>query len=135
METTIIRRMHVVAMLVGPIGGVTDKVAAEFERGRVEVVRVAHAAAACERLAVAMPQVVVVLGTLLADEREAIADRATAVGAAVMYFDPELDQDTLEELVAAAARTAIERKLRRDQSAPAGSLPETQDGDDVDGNW
>src|ERR1700712_3964107 len=110
------------AMLVGPNGSVADKVAHRFEEAHVKVVRVGHAAAACERLAVSMPQVVVVLGTLRPDERDAISDRATAVGALLMYFDPELDAETLQELVARAAQAAIERKLIRDESGPAGTV-------------
>jgi hypothetical protein len=124
------------AMLVGPNGDVADKVTRGFEYARVRVVRVGHAAAACERLAVAMPQVVVVLGTLRADERDALTDRATAVGALVMYVDPELDDETLDELVARAAQAAIERKLVRDESGPAGTVAEPPPTDeDVDSQW
>lgn len=83
-----------------------------------------------------MPQVVVVLGTLHADERDALADRATAVGALLMYVDPELDAETLSDLVARAAEAAIERKLLRDESGPAGSLSEPPGADDdVDSQW
>lgn len=136
MEATIIRTVSMTAMLVGPNGAVADKVAGGFESARVHVVRVGHAAAACERLAVAMPQVVVVLGSLRADERDALADRATAVGALVMYVDPELDQETLDDLVARAAQAAIERKLVRDESGPAGTVSEPPDADeDVDSKW
>src|SRR3954452_25439934 len=110
------------AMLVGPIAEVADRVAARFEEAHVTVIRVVHAAAACERLAVAMPQVVVVLGTLRSDERDAVADRTTAVGALIMYVDPQLDAETLEELVTRAATAAIERKLLRDESGPAGAI-------------
>jgi hypothetical protein len=135
-ESTIIRTVTMTAMLVGPNGAVADKVTGGFESARVRVVRVGHAAAACERLAVAMPQVVVVLGTLRADERDALADRATAVGALLMYVDPELDQETLDELVARAAQAAFERKLQRDESGPAGSLSDPPPSDDdVDSQW
>ncbi|CAN5917979.1 hypothetical protein BH11MYX4_BH11MYX4_26110 [soil metagenome] len=137
MDSTIIRHVSMSAMLVGPHGGVADRVASRFEEAHVKVVRVGHAAAACERLAVAMPQVVVVLGTLRADERDALADRATAVGALLMYVDPELDAETLEELVARAAQAAIERKILRDESGPAGGYAESADADDdeVDSKW
>ncbi len=139
MESTIIRQVSMTAMLVGPNGRVADLVADSFEQARVHVVRVMHAAAACERLAVSMPQVVVVLGTLRPDERDALADRATAVGALLMYFDPQLDAETLHELVSRAAQAAIERKLIRDESGPAGTVsepPGAQDSDeDVDSKW
>src|SRR4051794_12489166 len=125
------------AMLVGPIGAVADRVAARFEQAAMTVIRVVHAAAACERLAVAMPQVVVVLGTLRSDERDALADRTTAVGALIMYVDPQLDAETLEELVTRAATAAIERKILRDESGPAGGVAEAAAGEDdeVDSKW
>ena len=137
MDSTIIRHVSMTAMLVGPNGSVADRVTHRFEEAHVKVVRVAHAAAACERLAVAMPQVVVVLGTLREDERDALSDRATAVGALLMYVDPQLDAETLEELVARAAQAAIERKLLRDESGPAGGFSESAPGADeeVDSKW
>lgn len=136
MESTIIRQVNMTAMLVGPTGRVADDVALYFAQARVIVVRVVHAAAACERLAVSMPQVVVVLGTLRPDERDALADRATAVGALLMYFDPELDAETLQDLVGRAAQAAIERKMIRDESGPAGAVSEPPDADDdVDSKW
>ena len=136
MESTIIRQVNMTAMLVGPNGKVADDVAEYFALARVIVVRVVHAAAACERLAVSMPQVVVVLGTLRPDERDALADRATAVGALLMYFDPQLDPETLQELVGRAAQAAIERKMLRDESGPAGTVSEPPEADDdVDSKW
>jgi len=135
-ESTIIRQVSMTAMLVGPNGRAAEDVAEYFALARVRVVRVVHAAAACERLAVSMPQVVVVLGTLRADERDALVDRVTAVGALLMYFDPELDAETLQDLVARAAQAAVERKLVRDESGPAGAVSEPPGADDdVDANW
>ncbi|MDB4943137.1 MAG: hypothetical protein JWP97_2671 [Labilithrix sp.] len=137
MESTVIRHVSMSAMLVGPNSDVADRVTSRFEESNVKVVRAGHAAAACERLAVAMPQVVVVLGSLRADEREALADRATAIGALLMDMDPELDDETLGELVARAARAAIERKFARDESGPAGATepPGEPDDDEVDSRW
>ncbi len=137
MDSTIIRQVNMTAMLVGPTGPVADLVTQYFAQARITVVRVVHATAGCERMAVSMPQVVVVLGTLRADEREALADRATAVGALLMYIDPELDADTLRDLVARAAQAAVDRKLVRDESGPAGTVsePPTSGDDDVDSKW
>jgi hypothetical protein len=114
-DVTTIRTFTMAAMLLDctrethPGSGLADVVAAGFERAGVRVLRVAHAAAACERLAIAMPQVIVVLGTLHAAERDALADRATAVGALVMYVDPEIDPETLDELVRRAAHATVAR--------------------------
>lgn len=131
-------------MLVGPDGDVADRVAARFAAARVRVVRIVHAVGACERMAVAMPQVVVVLGTLRPDEREALTDRATAVGALVMDIDPSLDQETLDNLVVRAAEATIERMMRRDASSGAagasasgaarGDEPPEAD-EDIDEKW
>jgi len=110
------------AMVIGPEGRMADHVEARFEAAYVSVVRIYNAVSACEALAIAMPQVVLVLGSLRPDERDALADRATAVGALVMYVDPQLDLETVEELVSRAAQAAVERKILRDESGPAGSL-------------
>lgn len=139
MDSTIIRNVSMTAMLLGPNGEVADRVASRFEEAHLKVVRVGHAAAACERLAVTMPQVVVVLGTLRPDERDALVDRATAVGALLMYVDPELDAETLEELVTRAAQAAIERRISRDESAQSGTpraeSPDPSADDEVDSKW
>lgn len=136
MDSTVIRQVNMSAMMVGPDGAAADKVATKFEHARLRVTRVNEAAVACEKLAVTMPQLVVVLGTLRPDERDALADRATAVGALVMYVDPALDEETLDELVGRAALAAIERKMRRDESGPAGAVSEPPGpDDDVDSQW
>ena len=148
MESTVIRQVSMLVMLVAPKGPFTDDVALRFERARVLLTRVASAAAACERMAVAMPQVVVVLGDVTAEERDALNDRATAVGALVMYVDPALDEAALQSLVERAARVAIERSLAREQSsAPAEAEATTEppsagvdidvtvEDDEVDSKW
>lgn len=116
MESTSVRNVYTMAMLVGPNTKTAEKVAAGFTAARICVIRVGHAAAACERLPVAMPQVVIILGDLHVDERDALLDRAAAVGALVMHVDPTLDDETIDELVQRAAAAAIERKWARDQT-------------------
>ena len=129
MDSTVIRNVSMTAMLLGPSGEVSDRVAIRFEEAHMKVVRVGHAAAACERIAVAMPQVVVVLGTLRPDERDAL----------LMYVDPELDAETLEELVVRAAQAAIERRISRDESAargaPRAESPDLSSDEEVDSKW
>jgi hypothetical protein len=134
-DSTVIRQVSMTVMLVAPKGAIADDVAARLELARVLLTRVASAAAACERMAVAMPQVVLVLGTITPEEREALGDRATAVGALVMYVDPELDESTMQELVERAARLAIERSLAREKAssdAPEAVTEPPSAGVDVD---
>ena len=148
MESTVIRRLSMLVMLVAPKGPFADDVALRFERARVLLTRAASAAAACERMAEAMPQVVVVLGVVTVEERDALNDRATAVGALVMVVDPSLDEAALQSLVERAARVAVERSLAREQSsAPVEATTEppsagvdvdvdvTVDDEDLDSKW
>lgn len=57
--------------------------------------RVAHAAAASERIAVLLPQLVVVPATMKSRDLDVIEDRAIAVGAIVLHLDPDHGYDVL----------------------------------------
>lgn len=115
MESTVVRLFETTVMLVGPAGKMADRATRRFEQARIRVVRAGHAAAAGERLAVAMPQLVLLIGELHPDEREMLGDRATAVGALVMHLDPALDDETLDPLLDRATEAALERRLLRDK--------------------
>jgi NADP-dependent 3-hydroxy acid dehydrogenase YdfG len=115
MDSTVYRHLDTVALVVGGSAALGDRCAAAFEQAAIRVVRVAHAAAACERLPIAMPQIVVVLGALEARDRADLLDRATAVGAIMFDLDESLDADTLDTLLDRAANAAIERGLVRDE--------------------
>src|SRR5262249_13705915 len=91
-------------------------------------------AQACAELPVVMPTLVAVLGTLDDDERESFADNAGAVGALVIHIDPELDEETLGELVERAIRIIGERGLKR-ETAAGNALSSVPPGDDVDDKW
>ena len=54
----------------------------------LKVYRVAHAHAACERIAVLLPRLVVVPAAMRPAELDMIEDRAAAVGAIVLHLDP-----------------------------------------------
>lgn len=56
--------------------------------GGLTVYRVAHAHAACERIAVLLPRLVVVPAAMHSADLDMIEDRATAVGAIVLHLDP-----------------------------------------------
>lgn len=54
----------------------------------LKVHRVAHAHAACERMAVLLPRLIVVPAAMRSAELAMIEDRAAAVGAVVLHLDP-----------------------------------------------
>jgi len=118
-ESTIIRRVETTAMLVARLEETfSQDLASRLERAGVQVVPAGQVSVACDHIAAAMPQIVVVVGTLRRDEHEALSDRAMAVGAAILYVDPRADEDATDAFVERAARAALERKLRRDESVP-----------------
>lgn len=57
--------------------------------GGLKVYRVAHAHAACERIGVVLPRLVVVPAAMRSADLDMIEDRAAAVGAIVLHLDPE----------------------------------------------
>lgn len=54
----------------------------------LKVYRVAHAHAACERIAVLLPRLVVVPAAMRSADLDMVEDRAAAVGAIVLHLDP-----------------------------------------------
>ena len=105
-------------MVVGPSGPNADRVTAALEQARVKVVRVGSAPVACEKLAAAMPQVVILVAPQIAPLRADLADRAEAVGAVVMDVDEALDGEAYEDVVNEIITTAITRKMERDEVEP-----------------
>lgn len=101
------------AFLVGlpePLATITDDILAD---GGLRVMRVGHVAAACERLPVVMPQLVVAKAALLPEEAEMLADRCVAVGAELLKVSPEGDANATRALLKDAANMALIRALRR----------------------
>lgn len=142
MVLTVIRPVTVTAMIVSAPRAFADELAEGLDEARVNVVRAEHAASACERIAVAMPQVIVVLERLRDDERDALVDCATAVGGLVMYFDRDVETETLGELVTRVSQVALERKRLRDGASSTAAAtnavtapPPGGNDDDIDSNW
>jgi len=59
--------------------------------GGLTVYRVAHAHAACERIGVLLPRLVVVPAAMHSADLDMIEDRAAAVGAVVLHLDRDHD--------------------------------------------
>jgi len=72
----------------------------------------ASALAACERIPVIMPQVVVVLAGIGRAEADLLADGCVAVGAEVLRVTPAGDIAALGERLKDAANVALIRTLR-----------------------
>lgn len=105
-------------MVVGPSGPNAERVTAALEQARVKVVRVGSAPVACEKIASAMPQVVILIAPQIERLRADLADRAEAVGAVVMDVDAALDGEAYEDVVNEIITTAITRKMERDEVEP-----------------
>lgn len=103
------------AILVGVAEPMATACADALADGGLRVLRVGHVAAACERIPVVMPQLVVVPTTLRPEDTETLADRCVAVGAEVLSIAPEAEADgaALKKRLRDAANTALIRALRR----------------------
>jgi hypothetical protein len=111
------------------------RVVTAFEQKRIATLREDTLAAACERIAVDMPHVVLALVPPRDEtERDALADRAAAVGALVVHLDPAMDAASFNEILENTVRAAIERKLLREEaeskSIQGGSEPPSEEIDD-----
>lgn len=110
---TIQRVASPTAMLVGLPEHLANRCTVALGAGGLRVLRVGHVAAACERIPVVMPQLVLVSTTLRPEEEEMLGERCVAVGAEVMRLAPETDADALDVLLDDAAKAALVRSLRR----------------------
>jgi hypothetical protein len=113
-ESTVYRHLDTVVLVIGPEDDIVAQCRAALEKVMVRVIRVGHVAAACERLPVAMPQVVIVVGEIPKAARETLLDRATAVGAELFDIDPATPNDKLPAVFDKAAVLAMERASVRD---------------------
>ena len=71
---------------------------------------VAHPAAACERIPVVMPLLVVVTSAVTDAERDDLKDRCVAVGAELVWVPPNADEDRANALVRDTAAAALTRR-------------------------
>jgi len=81
--------------------------------GGLKVLRAGHVAAACERIPVVMPQLVVVMTTVRPEDMETLNDRCVAVGAEVIQLAVDTDRRALTVMLKDAANVALIRALRR----------------------
>lgn len=110
---TIQRLATPTAILVGLSEELANVCTEALADGGLRVLKVGHVAAACERIPVVMPQLVVVPTTLHAADAEMLADRCVAVGAEVLRLAPDQDARALPVMLKDAANMALIRALRR----------------------
>jgi hypothetical protein len=102
------------ALLVGVAEPLAASCTDALADGGLRVLKVGHVAAACERIPVIMPQLVVVTATLRQDESDMLADRCVAVGAEILKVAPDTAADAaLKKMLKDAANMALIRSLRR----------------------
>ena len=137
MEATVIRGRPLSALIIGATGANVLRVVTAFEARRIMTLRADDIATACDRIAVDMPHVVLALVPTSAAEREALADRALAVGALVVHLDPQLDNEGFKQVLDRTVLAALQRKALREAAEVglAGNNAETLSPDDVDEGW
>jgi hypothetical protein len=123
-DSTLYRALDTCVLFVGGTDSLAERSAESFEQVRIRVDRASDLAAALERLAVVMPQMILVLEPLRGTEREDLNERAKAVGALVLDVDPGLDDETRGEILERAAKAAFERGLIREEPATRRQDPE-----------
>jgi hypothetical protein len=101
------------AILVALADELATVVTTALDSAGLKVMRASHVAAACERIPMIMPQLVVVPSGLEPEESERLADRCVAVGAVVMAVGPEMDARALATVLKNAANAALVRALSR----------------------
>lgn len=102
------------AIIVGVVEPLATVCNDALSGGGLRVLRVGHVAAACERIPVVMPQLVVVSTTLRPEDIDMLTDRCVAVGAEILKVAPESAADgTLRTTLKEAANMALVRSLRR----------------------
>lgn len=102
------------ALLVGVAEPLAQACTDALSDGGLKVLRVGHVAAACERIPVIMPQLVVVAASIRQEESDMLADRCVAVGAEVLKVATDASIDpALRAMLKDAANMALIRSLRR----------------------
>lgn len=101
------------AILVGLPEDLAMECSEKLSDGGLKVLKVGHVAAACERIPVVMPQLVVTTTALTEYDADTLNDRCVAVGAEIIRVSAEQDRGELGAMLKEAANMALIRALRR----------------------
>ena len=107
MNATVPRGGSLSALLIGLEGDLATACTLVLKAAGLRVERDAHLQAACQRIPVMQPYLVVLPKAMRDKAHEAIEDRAIAVGAEVVWIDPDTDRATLVTTLEHAAEKAI----------------------------
>jgi hypothetical protein len=99
------------AMLVALSDTLAETCTEALGEGSMRVLRVAHVAAACERIPVVMPQLVVVSTTMAQSDIDQLDDRCVAVGAELTRLSPDVPHGILAKDLKSAANRALVKAL------------------------
>lgn len=107
------------------------RIVTAFESRRIQTLRADDVAEACERIPIDMPHVVLAFVSTTDAEREALADRALAVGALVVHVAPGLDEDEMKPVLDDAVRAALELRARQEAAElAAAEVPSSEELDE-----
>jgi hypothetical protein len=107
-DTTFRFQPTAAAMLVGLSESVASRCA--YALGTLRIIRVAHVAAACERMPVTLPRIVVVGEGLSDADANTLRERTIACGAELVVVNATLDDITLGAMLTDAAQAASKRR-------------------------
>ena len=111
-NATLRRLRETTAMLVGLPRAIGDESSIVLSMLGLRVIVVGHPAAACERIPVVMPKLVIAPSNLSAEDREALSERSIAVGAQLLELDPDAKTADIGAIVGDAAQAALDPRLR-----------------------
>ncbi len=101
------------AILVGLPETLATKCTSVLEQGGLNVLRVSHVAAACERIPVVMPHLAIVLELDLDANRAEMRDSCAAVGAELVDLAGDTEDPALTRHLDEASGRAFVRSLQR----------------------
>jgi hypothetical protein len=109
-NTTLPRVKQTSAMLVALDATLQESVTTLLAVLGLRVFKVGHAVAACERIPVVMPKLVIASTAIKETDGEALNDRAIAVGAELLWLAPDGEEQKTNEIVRDAALAALDKR-------------------------
>lgn len=109
-QTTLPRVHQTSAMLVALDPKLQESCSTILAMLGIRVFKVGHAVAACERIPVVMPKLVIASAALQKTDGKALEDRTIAVGAELLWLSPDGDERERNDRVREAGTAALDRR-------------------------